>query len=120
MQSAMMIVRGLTVGNIGPKDFFKVVFRESLLGFSIGAILAVVTLIRVVIQESGDWIFSISVGISMGCTVMFAAIIGAALPIIFRRLKLDPALMSGPLITTIVDIAGVFIYFKIASVILGL
>lgn len=118
MQSAMMIIRGLTTGDIGIKDFFKVVFRESLLGFSLGVILAIVGLIRVIIQE-GDGLLSISVGVAIGFTVMFAAIIGAALPIIFRKLRLDPALMSGPLITTIVDVAGIFIYFRIALLLLG-
>lgn len=120
MQSAMIINRGLTIGEIRVKDFFRVVFRESLLGLSIGTILALVGLLRVIIQEGGDWLLSISVGVAMGVTVMFAAIIGAALPIIFRRLKLDPALMSGPLITTIVDVLGVFIYFEIALLMLGL
>ena len=119
MQSAMMIVRGLTVGDIGMKDFFKVVFREAVLGFSIGIILAIVGLVRVLVQE-GDGLLSISVGVAIGFTVMFAAIIGAALPIIFRKLRLDPALMSGPLITTIVDIAGIFIYFQIALFMLKL
>lgn len=118
MQSAMMVIRGLTTGDIGIKDFFKVVFRESFLGFSLGVILAIVGLIRVIVQE-GDGMLSISVGVAMGFTVMFAAIIGAALPIIFRRLRLDPALMSGPLITTIIDVAGVFIYFRIALFLLG-
>jgi len=120
MQSAMMVVRGLTTEDIGVKDFFRVVFRESLLGLSIGAILAIVGLFRVVLQEGNQWLLSLSVGVSMGITVMFAAIIGAALPIIFRKLKLDPALMSGPLITTIVDVAGIFIYFQIALMILRL
>jgi len=118
MQSAMMVIRGLTTGDIGIKDFFKVVFRESLLGFSLGVILAIIGLIRVIIQE-GDGLLSISVGVAIGFTVMFAAIIGAALPIIFRKLRLDPALMSGPLITTIVDVAGIFIYFRIALLLLG-
>jgi len=120
MQSAMIINRGLTIGDIRVKDFFKVVFRESLLGLSIGVILALVGLLRVIVQEGGDWVLSVAVGVAMGVTVMVAAIIGAALPIIFRRLKLDPALMSGPLITTIVDVLGVFIYFEIALLMLGL
>lgn len=118
MQSAMMVIRGLTTGDIGIKDFFKVVFRESFLGLAIGVILAIVGLIRVIIQE-GSGALSISVGVAIGFTVMFAAIIGAALPIIFRKLRLDPALMSGPLITTIVDVAGIFIYFRIALLLLG-
>ncbi len=118
MQSAMMVIRGLTTGDIRIGDFFKVVFRESLLGLSIGVILAIVGSIRAIIQE-GSGMLSISVGIAIGFTVTFAAVIGAALPIIFRRLRLDPALMSGPLITTIVDVAGIFIYFQIALFLLG-
>lgn len=120
MQSAMMVVRGLTTGSIKVKDFVKVIARESILGLSIGVILALVGLLRVFLQEGGDWLFSISVGIAMGITITFSAVIGAALPLLFRRLKLDPALMSGPLITTIVDIVGIFIYFEIASRILKL
>lgn len=119
-QSAMMVIRGLTTGDITIKDFFKVIFRESILGFSIGLILAIVGLLRVIIQEGNQWLLSISVGIAMGFTVMIAAVIGAALPLLCRRLKLDPALMSGPLIATIVDVVGIFIYFKIALLILQL
>ena len=115
----MMIIRGLAVGDIKVGDFFKVVVRESLLGLCIGTILAVVGLLRVVLQQS-DWLMSISVGISMGFTIMLSAIIGATLPIIFRKLRLDPALMSGPLITTIVDVVGIFVYFEIAQYILRL
>ncbi|MFO8052451.1 MAG: magnesium transporter [Candidatus Omnitrophota bacterium] len=120
IQSAMMITRSLTIKDISVKDFFKVIFRESLLGLSIGFILALVGIARVLLQEGNQWALSVSVGVSMGITVLFSAMIGAALPMIFRKLKLDPALMSGPLITTIVDVCGVFIYFQIAAAILGL
>ena len=117
MQSAMMVIRGLATGDIEVKDFFRIVFRESLLGLCIGAILAGVGLIRVVLQQS-NWLLSVSVGVAMGITIFISAIIGATLPIVFRKLKLDPALMSGPLITTIVDVAGILIYFEIAALIL--
>jgi len=117
MQSAMMIIRGLATGDIGVKDFFRVVFKESLLGLSIGVILALVGLLRVVLQQH-NWLMSVSVGIAMGTTVLLSAVIGATLPILFRKLRLDPALMSGPLITTIVDVVGILIYFEIATLIL--
>lgn len=119
MQSAMMVVRGLALGEIKVTDFSKIVLRESLLGLCIGIILTVVGLIRVVCQQS-NWLFSVSVGTAMGITIMISAIIGATLPLVFRKLRLDPALMSGPLITTIVDVVGVFIYFEIAKRMLGL
>jgi len=118
-QSATLIIRSLAIGEITLKDFFKVIFRESLIGIFIGTILALVGIIRVFFQQN-NWFLSISVGISLGITITLAAIIGASLPLLFRRLKLDPALMSGPLITTIVDVAGIFIYFEIAQLILGI
>ncbi len=120
MQSAMMVIRGLTTEDIQVKDFFKIVFREALLGISIGLILAIVGLIRVILQEGFAWNLSIAVGIAMGSTVMIAAVIGAAFPILLRRFNLDPALMSGPLITTIIDVVGIFIYFQIALTLLNL
>jgi len=118
-QSATLIIRSLAIGEIALKDFFKVIFRESLIGVFIGVILTLVGIIRVFFQQS-NWLLSISVGISLGITITLAAIIGASLPLFFRKLKFDPALMSGPLITTIVDVVGIFIYFEIAQLILGI
>ncbi len=117
-QSAMIIIRSLAVGDVKVRDFFRVVFRESLLGLSMGVILALVGIIRVFMQQA-NWLLSLSVGISMGFTVLLAAIVGASLPLICRKLKLDPALMSGPLITTIVDVVGIFVYFEIARFMLA-
>lgn len=81
--------------------------------------MALIGIVRVFFQQS-NWLLSISVGISIGITIMLAAVVGAILPLIFRKIKLDPALMSGPLITTIVDVVGIFIYFEIANMILGI
>jgi len=118
-QSATIIIRSLAVGDIKVKDFFRVIFRESLVGLSIGAVLALAGSVIVALLQK-DWLLSVAVGVSMGLTIFLAATVGAGLPIVFRKLKLDPALMSGPLIATIVDIAGIFIYFKVALLILGL
>jgi magnesium transporter len=127
IQSATIIIRSLAIGDITLQDFFRVIIKEALLGFVIGLVLAVVGLIRALVQlfadgtlTRDDWLLSVSVGVSMGFTVMIAAIVGASLPLIFRRFKLDPALMSGPLITTIADVVGIFIYFEIAKAILGI
>jgi len=118
-QSATMIIRGLATGEIKLNNFFRIVFRESLIGIFMGSIIAIIGVIRVFFQQS-NWLLSISVGISIGITVVLAAIVGAILPLIFRKVNLDPALMSGPLITTIVDVCGIFIYFEIARLILGI
>ncbi|PIQ89549.1 MAG: magnesium transporter [Candidatus Omnitrophica bacterium CG11_big_fil_rev_8_21_14_0_20_42_13] len=116
-QSATMIIRSLAIGDLGVKDFFKVVLRESFLGIFIGVTVAVVGSLIVSFLEH-DPLLSMAVGISMCANIILAATIGAALPIIFRRLKLDPALMSGPLIATCVDVFGLIIYFKVAGLIL--
>ena len=116
-QSATIIIRSLAVGDIGVKDFVKVVLRESLLGLCMGFTIAIVGSCIVAIIE-GNWQLSMTVGVSMGATIVMAATLGAALPMIFRKLKWDPAIMSGPLIATIVDVVGLLIYFKIARIML--
>ena len=118
-QSATIIIRSLAIGEVRVKDFFKIIFRESLVGLFIGGIIALVGAIRVLLQQN-NWILSVSVGFSMGITIFLAAIVGGVLPLVFKKLKLDPALMSGPLITTIVDVLGIFIYFQVAHLFLKL
>ncbi len=118
-QSATIIIRSLAIGEVRVKDFFKIIFRESLVGLFIGGIIALVGAIRVLLQQN-NWILSVSVGFSMGITIFLAAIVGGVLPLVFKKLKLDPALMSGPLITTIVDVLGIFIYFQVAHFFLKL
>jgi magnesium transporter len=66
-------------------------------------------------QLSGEPLVATAAGVSMLCISTLAATAGAALPLLFERLGLDPALMSAPFITTVVDVAGVFIYLQTAS-----
>jgi magnesium transporter len=116
-QSATIVIRGLATEEIKIRDFLKVITRESILGILLGGILALTCIFRVFFQEY-NWALSLSVGISMGLTVIISAIIGACLPILLNKIKLDPALMSGPLLTTIIDIVGIVIYFNMAGFIL--
>jgi len=116
-QSATIIIRSLAVGDIKVRDFFRVVFRESLIGLLIGVTMALVGS-AIVAMLQNDWLLSVAVGLSMGITIVLAATVGASLPMLCRKLKLDPALMSGPLIATIVDVIGVALYFYIATSIL--
>ncbi|MBN2120986.1 MAG: magnesium transporter [Candidatus Omnitrophica bacterium] len=118
-QSATVIIRSLATGQIQPSEFFRVVIREASLGVFIGVILAVFGLIRAFLQQ-GDWWLSMSVGISMGITIVLSTTVGASLPLVVRKFRFDPALMSGPLITTIVDVVGIAIYFEIAQILLKL
>ena len=116
-QSATLIIRGLATNEIRVSDFFRVVLKESAIGVLMGLVLAVFGVARAFLQQ-GNWPLSFSVGIAMGLTIVISTTVGASLPIIFRKFKIDPALMSGPMITTIVDIAGIAIYFEIATLLL--
>ncbi|MDD4183357.1 MAG: magnesium transporter [Candidatus Omnitrophica bacterium] len=116
-QSATIVIRGLATEEIKIRDFLKVITRESILGILLGGILALTCIFRVFFQEY-NWALSFSVGISMGLTVIISAVIGASLPVLLNKIKLDPALMSGPLLTTIIDIVGIVIYFNMAGFIL--
>jgi len=118
-QSATIVIRSLATGDIKVKDFFRVIFRESFMAIFMGVALAMAGAVIVALLQK-NLLLSAAVGISMGLTIFFAATLGASLPIIFRKLKLDPALMSGPLIATVVDVVGIFIYFEIGKLILGL
>ncbi|MDD5584090.1 MAG: magnesium transporter [Candidatus Omnitrophica bacterium] len=117
-QSATIVIRSLTVGEIKINDFLKLILRESMLGALLGVILALACVLRVFFQEY-NWHLSLSVGLSMGLTVVISSVIGAGLPIVLKKIRLDPALMSGPLLTTIIDIVGIIIYFGTANLLLG-
>lgn len=95
----------------------RVVRRETITGIVLGATLGgIVTLWAYFLQ--GNLAVAISVGISLQAIAILASASGSALPFLFRFLNLDPALMSAPFITSIVDVLGVFIYLSVASRIL--
>ena len=119
-QSSTLVIRGLALGEIKSKDIFKVVVREFAVSIVVGIVLAGVNFIRIFYFEKTDLGISITVTITLFITVVMAKVIGGMLPIIARKLKVDPAIMASPLITTIVDAGALIIYFSLASWILGL
>ena len=106
-------------GGIRLQDVFKVMFKELRVSLLVGAILAVVNGIRVLIMNR-DPVIAIVVGLALLCSVVIAKFIGCMMPMLATRLKLDPALMASPLITTIVDACSITIFFSIAVAILGI
>lgn len=122
-QSSTMIIRGLALEEIRIKDIVKVMLKEIGIALIIGAILALVNFIRMKIQYGNDSLASelaYVVGITLILTVMIAKILGGTLPILAKVCHIDPALMASPIITTIVDIVSVMIYFAIATMMLGI
>ncbi len=118
-QAAMAVVRGLATGEVKIRDIWSVVKKEFLIGGMLGIPLGLVALARALIFQKNS-LLGVSVALSMLITITFATCLGAALPLISKRLRLDPAVVSGPLITTILDVSSLMIYFTIAITFLGL
>lgn len=116
-QSSTLIIRGLAMEEIKTKDFLKALWKEIRIALVVGILLAVINAIRIMIQYN-DMKLAVIVGITLIATVALAKSLGCVLPMLAKKLKLDPAIMAAPLITTIVDTCSVLIFFNIAVMIL--
>lgn len=115
-QSSTTVIRGLATGEIQFKDFFKAVFKEFRISLIVSVILAVTNGLRIFIFYKNLQL-SIVITLSIIGTVIIAEFIGCALPLIAKKVKLDPAIMATPLISTIVDTCSMLIYFQFATMI---
>jgi len=110
-QAATVVVRGLATGEIKMRDIWRVVRKEFLIGILMGVVAGAITALRALILQ-GDAALGLTVAIAMVMAIVIATSIGGLLPIIFKKLGVDPALMSGPLIATILDTTTLLIYFN--------
>ena len=99
------------------KDYFKALWKEFRVSIIVGIILAIANGIRITLQYQ-DSKLALVVGITIICVVALAKALGCTLPMLAKKLKLDPAIMAAPLITTIVDTCSVLLFFQIAVAIL--
>ena len=118
-QSATLIIRGLALQEIKFTDFFKIFFKELRVSMIVGIILSAVNIFRIYIFGH-DILLAATVGASLLLTVVISKLIGGLLPLVTAKLKMDPAIMASPVITTIVDAGALLFYFKSAQIILGL
>lgn len=120
-QSSTVVIRGISTDEVRDLGISKVIYREGVAGLILGIVLGLVTMIWAYFlpQTEKNVNISFTVGVSLICISFLASIAGSALPFLFKRLGLDPALMSGPFITTAVDVLGVLIYFNVARLMLG-
>ncbi|NLU35958.1 MAG: magnesium transporter [Clostridiales bacterium] len=118
-QSATMVIRGLALDEIRMKDIGKVIWKEFRVSLLVGFVMTLVNFIRVYFIEKTGFIITLTISISLYFTIILANLVGSSLPIIAKKLKLDPAIMAAPMITTIVDALALFAYFSIASWLLG-
>ena len=118
-QSSTLIIRGLATDELEVKDVFKILWKEVRIAVIVGLTLTVINGLRIFAQYKNLQL-ACTVGLSITVTVILSKSIGCLLPLIAKKLKLDPAIMAAPLITTIVDILSVLVYFNIATVIMGI
>jgi magnesium transporter len=121
-QSSTVVIRGLSTDELDNKSPFQVLIKELISGGFLGIIMGILVIVGVLIFASFFTNININVGITVGVSLfaitMIAAITGAGLPFLFRSMGFDPALMSAPFITTVVDILGILIYFNVAKILL--
>ena len=118
-QSSTLIIRGLATDEIKLKDIFRVIWKEIRVAFIVGVALAIVNAIRVIVQYR-DIQLAVVLGITLIVTTIISKVLGCVLPMLAKRLKLDPAIMAAPLITTLVDVCSILVYFQVATSIMGL
>ena len=119
-QVSTLIIRGLALDEIRVKDYFKVLWKEIRVSFMVGFVLAVVNIVRMFVlrytlgsDASTSVIFVVS--FSIWCVVIVAKIMGCSLPIVAKLCRMDPAMMTGPLMSTVVDAVSLLIYFALAN-----
>ncbi|OIJ12516.1 magnesium transporter [Anaerobacillus alkalilacustris] len=118
-QALAVVVRGLALGSVDSSSIGKMLKREFGTGLLLGLFCAITLLIVVpFVYPEGGLILAGIVGVSLFFTLSFSTMVGATVPLIIRKLNIDPAVASGPFITTINDIMGLIIYFSIATALL--
>lgn len=116
-QAATLVIRGLALGQVKTGDALKVMFKELQISLTVGAVLSLINIVRVYLMND-SLLLAITVGISMFMTVVIAKLIGSLLPLLAEKLRLDPAIMASPVITTVVDASALLAFFSVARLIL--
>lgn len=115
-QSSTVVIRGLATGEVKMRDVLRVLKKEITTGILVGIVMGILGVVRALITNKSP-LLGITVGLAMVATVTIGTTLGAMLPLLFKKLKLDPALMSGPFITSSIDVISLFVYFQISLII---
>jgi len=125
-QATTLVIRAMALGEVRLRDWYRIVQRELGAGLTLGAVLATIGLVRIVLWQAmfhtyGEHylLVALTVAISIVGVVTWGTVSGSMLPFIIRRLGFDPASASAPFVATLVDVSGLVIYFSTASVVLG-
>jgi magnesium transporter len=126
-QSATIIVRALALGEVRPRDALRVLFKELQISLLLAVLLGLLAYGKVLFLSAGAEIpvglslpkIGVAIALALAAQVVTATLVGAVLPLLAARFKFDPAVVSAPALTTVVDITGLLIYFSVARLILG-
>lgn len=119
-QASVTIIRGLSLDEIRYRDIFHVLWKEFRVAICCGIVLAGVNFAKLLFLDQVGMMVAVVVSLSLVATVVIAKLMGCSLPVLAKRIGVDPAVMASPFITTIVDTLSLVIYFKIATVLLGI
>ena len=119
-QASVTIIRGLSLDEIRYRDIFRVLWKEFRVAICCGIVLAGVNFVKLLFLDRVGMMVAVVVSLSLVATVVIAKLMGCSLPVLAKRIGVDPAVMASPFITTIVDTLSLVIYFKIATMLLGL
>lgn len=117
-QSLAVILRGLSTGELNGKDLWFVVLRESRVGLLMGLGCGFVLVFLAWLWQ-GSPLLGVIAGVALTLNMLIAAMLGGLVPLVFNKSRIDPSIVSGPAMTTVVDIVSMFIYFGLASLIIG-
>ena len=118
-QSSTTVIRALSLGDVETKDIFKILRKEFFTSTIVAIVLAAINYLRLITLTKISLDVALVVSVTLILVVIISKVIGAFLPVIAKIFKLDPAIMAGPLITTILDALTLTIYFKFATIFLG-
>ena len=116
-QSSTLVIRGIALGEIRLGDVLRVIWRELRVAALCGGVLSVVNFLRIYFMNGKNFALAATVTASLFATVIMAKSIGCILPMVAHKLRVDPAIMAAPIITTIVDAAVLVIYFSAAKIV---
>jgi magnesium transporter len=117
-QSSTLIIRGLALGEIKPHDWWRILLREAVMGVILGLLIAVIAMGRVLMYPDQTRLFALTVGLTVLAIILAGCTVGSMLPIIMKRLGIDPATSSTPFIASLVDTLGVIIYAHVAMIVM--
>src|SRR5262249_32606525 len=117
-QASTLVVRAMALGQVRIRDWWRVAYREIVVGIALGALLGCIGLMRIVLWPARRTLYGehfVIIAVTIACSlvgvVLFGSLAGSMLPFLLRKLRLDPATASAPFVATLVDVSGLIIYF---------